>query len=289
MPLRPSSSGRPTYIILSIRPGLVRAASNTSGRLVAPTTTTRPPRAPPPEEPTPSNSVSSWLNSRSPPPPPPESPLLDAIASISSKKITDGAASLALRNRPASARSLSPSHLLSSSGPFTAKKFMLPSVAMARAMRVLEHPGGPYNSMPFGGGTDIISNRRGCVRGSSMDSRRSALTSRMPPMALHGTAGTSTATERMAEGLVVRMARSRSARVMSMMPGDADGDDGVVVAVRERAILMASFTASLQSAPVNPFARRASFPISQSSSTTAAPSRPTFAAIIVMLAGNRER
>ena len=151
-----ASSGRPTYILRSMRPGLVRAGSRRSGRLVAPTTTTLSfltsvllPPTPDEGDATPSSSVRSWLSNLSPLPPPPVR--VDAIESISSKKITQGLAIRALRNNDANALSLSPSHLLSSSGPLTARKFIFPSVARARAIKVLEHPGGPYKRTPRGG------------------------------------------------------------------------------------------------------------------------------------------
>lgn len=70
------------------------------------------------------------------------------MASISSKKITAGAHSLARLNTSLSAFSESPTYLLKSSGPLTAKKFNLLSVAIALAIIVLEQPGGPYNRIP---------------------------------------------------------------------------------------------------------------------------------------------
>lgn len=45
----------------------------------------------------------------------------------------------------------SPTHLLNSSGPFTAKKLSPLSVASALATRVLLQPGGPYIRIPLGG------------------------------------------------------------------------------------------------------------------------------------------
>mmetsp|Transcript_7397 Transcript_7397/g.14075 ORF Transcript_7397/g.14075 Transcript_7397/m.14075 type:complete len:211 (+) Transcript_7397:266-898(+) len=147
---RLARSGGPTYIMRSILPGRVNAGSSKSGRFVAPTTTTLGilPSLLPPED-TPSNSVKSCdsirlLLAESP------DPRLAAIASISSKKIIAGLASLARRKSEARALSLSPSHLLRSSGPLTAKKFICPSVAKARAVKVFEHPGGPYNKIPRG-------------------------------------------------------------------------------------------------------------------------------------------
>ena len=67
------------------------------------------------------------------------------------------------------------------------------------------HPGGPYSSIPFGGGTFIISNRCGCVKGSSIDSLNRDLTCCIPPIDDHGTCGTSTAIDFIADGFVDRM------------------------------------------------------------------------------------
>ena len=59
-----------------------------------------------------------------------------------------GAAERALANSAATAFSAWPTYLLKSSGPFTARKFSLASLATARARRVLLQPGGPYNRTP---------------------------------------------------------------------------------------------------------------------------------------------
>mmetsp|Transcript_31550 Transcript_31550/g.74261 ORF Transcript_31550/g.74261 Transcript_31550/m.74261 type:complete len:308 (-) Transcript_31550:2168-3091(-) len=240
------SSGTPTYIMRSILPGLINAPSNRSGRFVAHTMTTRPSL---PEESLfcwiPSSSVKSWDKSRSPPPfelP----PRFDAIASTSSKKIMAGLANRALRNKAASALSLSPSHLLSSSGPLTARKFMCPSVAKALAMRVFEQPGGPYKRTPLGGRIPSRWNVAPCVSGSSMASRSCRLTVSMPPIDVHGTDGTSTVTALMADGLVERIAFRMVGSVTVRSPPD------------NSVFRTASFAASLRSAPVKPLARRAS-------------------------------
>ena len=97
-----------------------------SGLLVAATTVT------PTSPSTPSSSVSSWASTLSPtlPPPPPRTP---PTASISSKKTMEGATCLAFRNSSRTARSLSPTHLLNSSGPLIERKFRPDSVARARA------------------------------------------------------------------------------------------------------------------------------------------------------------
>ena len=60
-------------------------------------------------------------------------PLEEAKASISSKKMIEGAADLARRNKSATAFSDAPTYLLNNSGPFTAKKFIPDSVATAFA------------------------------------------------------------------------------------------------------------------------------------------------------------
>ena len=49
------------------------------------------------------------------------------------------------------ALSLSPSHLLATSGPFTEMKLVPDSLATALAMSVFPVPGGPYRRMPFPG------------------------------------------------------------------------------------------------------------------------------------------
>ena len=83
-------------------------------------------------------------------------------ASISSKKTTTGT-SPAARERALEKiariwRSVSPTNLLSSSGPLIDRKqvffpepFADRAFATAFAMRVLPEPGGPYRRMPLGG------------------------------------------------------------------------------------------------------------------------------------------
>lgn len=79
---------------------------------------------------------------------PPFSRLLP-IDSISSKKMILGLAALARANMSRTARSDSPTYMLRSSAPLTAKKLKPISVAIACAERVLEQPGGPYSRRPF--------------------------------------------------------------------------------------------------------------------------------------------
>lgn len=61
----------------------------------------------------------------------------------STKKMIDGAAIRAFLNISRTAFSESPTHLLKSSGPLTARKFSPDSVASALASKVLLQPGGP--------------------------------------------------------------------------------------------------------------------------------------------------
>ena len=98
----------------------------------------------------PSISVSSWLITRS------ETPLSDipmprrgVKESISSRKITVGAAILAFRNTSRIAFSDSPTHFEKTSGPLIEMKLASLSVATARASRVLPQPGGPYSKYAF--------------------------------------------------------------------------------------------------------------------------------------------
>uniref|UniRef100_A0A2P2LBI8 Calmodulin-interacting protein 111 isoform X1 n=1 Tax=Rhizophora mucronata TaxID=61149 RepID=A0A2P2LBI8_RHIMU len=77
--------------------------------------------------------------------------------------MTDGAFALAFAKRDLTAFSDSPTHLLKSSGPFTARKFSLASEATARAMRVLLQPGGPNIKTPVGGRIPIRLNASWCL------------------------------------------------------------------------------------------------------------------------------
>ena len=61
-----------------------------------------------------------------------------------------GAEAHALENKALTALSLSPTYLLSSSGPLIEIKLALLSLLTALATRVLPHPGGPKRSTPAG-------------------------------------------------------------------------------------------------------------------------------------------
>jgi hypothetical protein len=64
--------------------------------------------------------------------------------------------------------------LLKISGPFTAKKVSLLSVAMAFAIMVLQHPGGPYNRIP------CVSNKKHYLRRFYAHSNKSFRVSERP-------------------------------------------------------------------------------------------------------------
>ena len=72
------------------------------------------------------------------------------------KKMMLGDAARAFRNTSRTARSDSPTNLLSNSGPLIARKLMPLSVAKALAIMVLLHPGGPYRRTPFGASTPSL-------------------------------------------------------------------------------------------------------------------------------------
>jgi hypothetical protein len=72
-----------------------------------------------------------------------------AIASISSKNMIQGLQALALLKMFLTAFSESPTYFENSYGPLTPIKFNFVSVAMALAIIVLLHPGGPYNIIPL--------------------------------------------------------------------------------------------------------------------------------------------
>jgi hypothetical protein len=118
---RASASGGGTNTSRSSRPGRSIAGSTRSGRFVAPMTTTSRRSS------TPSSSVSSAATTRSVVPPSVDCPRTGASASTSSRKTMAGDDSRARRNSSRTARSDSPTHLLSSSAPFTDSTLALPS------------------------------------------------------------------------------------------------------------------------------------------------------------------
>ena len=99
---------------------------------------------------TPSMDVRSWATTLSQEELSP-APRTGAMESISSKNMMQGAICLARLNIWRMALSLSPSHLLATSGPFTEMKLVPDSLATALAMSVFPVPGGPYRRMPFPG------------------------------------------------------------------------------------------------------------------------------------------
>ncbi len=124
-------------IILSNLPGLNKAASIKSGRLVAAIIITSFSSS------NPSISVRSWFTILSVDLEPSPYPLVVVIASISSKKIIVGDACLAFSKTFLIPFSDSPTHLEISSGPLTETKFASDSFATAFANKVLPVPGGP--------------------------------------------------------------------------------------------------------------------------------------------------
>mmetsp|Transcript_20134 Transcript_20134/g.36193 ORF Transcript_20134/g.36193 Transcript_20134/m.36193 type:complete len:217 (-) Transcript_20134:85-735(-) len=163
----------------------------------------------------PSISVKSWLTTRSltPPPPPPSLPLLGHSESNSSKKMMQGLLLRARSNTTRTDRSLSPTYLLSSSGPLTEMKLAPDSLAMALARRVFPHPGGPYNKTPAGSGSPNASNRSGCPIGSNTLSVSSSRMLESAPMSPHATSGTVAKPSRFEDGWTCGRAARKSSMV----------------------------------------------------------------------------
>lgn len=107
-------------------------------------------------------------------------PRLTPMLSISSKKMMDGAACLAFSNTLRMAFSLSPTYFDSNSGPWTAMKLILASLAHALAIIVFEHPGGPNIRIPFGGLSLNISNNSGLSNGNIIESYKVFFASSYP-------------------------------------------------------------------------------------------------------------
>ena len=91
----------------------------------------------------PSSSVRIAATTRSVTPESKLCPRRGANASISSRKISDGAESRARRNSSRTAFSDEPTHLSISSAPLTACTLSRPELASARTTNVLPQPGGP--------------------------------------------------------------------------------------------------------------------------------------------------
>ena len=146
MASRPARSGSSTGILLSNRPGRVKAGSNESGRFVAASNTT------PLDPSNPSISASNWFNvcSRSSLPFMPAPSRFLPMVSISSINTIQGAFSRACLNRSRTLAAPLPTNISTNSLPEIEKKGTPASPATALASNVLPVPGGPTNKAPFG-------------------------------------------------------------------------------------------------------------------------------------------
>ena len=174
---RPVRSGGCTATRRSKRPGRSSAGSRTSGRFVAPSTTTAS------VDSKPSISVRIWSSvcSRSSLAPlSAETPWRERpMASSSSMKMIDGAASLALLNRSRTRDAPTPTIASMNSDAAIEKYAACASPATARASSVLPVPGGPYSSTPCGMRPPSLTYLSG-VRRKSTISASSALASSIP-------------------------------------------------------------------------------------------------------------
>lgn len=96
---------------------------------------------------------------------------------------------LALENKDLTLFSLSPTYLLSNSGPLTAIKLALLAFATALANRVLPHPGGPYSKTPAGELILNFSNVSGSTMGKIILLYKSSFKLLRPPISSHETSG----------------------------------------------------------------------------------------------------
>jgi len=173
---RPLRSGSGTMTSRSKRPGRVSAGSSTSTRLVAAMTMTWS------EESKPSISTrmalsvcsrSSWPPVEKPP------PRRRPTASISSRKMMQGALSLACLKRSRTRLAPTPTNISTKSEPEIEKKGTSASPAMALARSVLPDPGGPTSSTPRGMRAPSFRKRLGFLR-NSISSVTSSLASSTP-------------------------------------------------------------------------------------------------------------
>eukprot|EP00755_Sulcionema_specki_P010848 Sspe_Gene.47543::Locus_24298_Transcript_1_1_Confidence_1.000_Length_2121::g.47543::m.47543 len=138
---------------------------------------------------TPSISVRSWFTRRSAPGVDRSIPRFGASASSSSKKSTHGAEARPRANTILTARSLSPTYLLRSSGPLTDMKFAEASLAIAFATNVFPHPGGPKSSSPQGVPSPTLLYSPGNRMGRCTHMIISSLTPSKAPTSFHVTSG----------------------------------------------------------------------------------------------------
>ena len=146
MASRPARSGNSTGIRRSNLPGLVKAGSKDSGRLVAANKTT-------PFDPSnPSISANSWFRvcSRSSFPDNPAPSRFLPMVSISSINTIQGAFSRACLNKSRTLAAPRPTNISTNSEPEIEKKGTPASPATALANKVLPVPGGPTNKAPLG-------------------------------------------------------------------------------------------------------------------------------------------
>mmetsp|Transcript_10065 Transcript_10065/g.34221 ORF Transcript_10065/g.34221 Transcript_10065/m.34221 type:complete len:443 (+) Transcript_10065:574-1902(+) len=238
----------------SRRPGRMTAGSRMSGRLVAPITNTFL-RAP-----TPSISVRIWLITRSPTSLPPAEPDPRALAmeSISSKKMTQGAAWRALSNRLRTLASDSPNHMVRSSGPLTEMKLDWHSLAMALAMSVLPQPEGPYRSTPLEADMPNLPNLPSKRMGNWMVSMSSFLMWSRPPTSAQVTSvGTSAVASRSELGWMreraALMCSGRTVMACSTSASTSSVSMSTLAATVSRTAAMAESVASCaRSAPQKP-------------------------------------
>mmetsp|Transcript_9348 Transcript_9348/g.28124 ORF Transcript_9348/g.28124 Transcript_9348/m.28124 type:complete len:605 (+) Transcript_9348:419-2233(+) len=239
MAARPSTSGGPTSSKRSKRPGRSRAGSTMSGRLVAANTVT------PVRSCMPSISCSNVAITRVSRLLP-VSPLGGARPSSSSRKMTDGAARLALLNKVTMAFSDSPTYLEKRSGLLMVRKLRPASPATARPSNVFEHPGGPYNSTPPGCFAPYAAKRSGYFCGHSTASLRRSFTPCRPPTSDQRVSGNSTATSLRALGRARARADAKSSAETLRLPcrGTAAGatpeNEGVLDSDTAAAVLTVS-------------------------------------------------
>ena len=142
---------------------------------------------------------------------------MGAIASNSSKNITDGAELLALSNTFLTAYSLSPTYFVNSYGPFTVMKLTFASFAIPFASMVLPQPGGPYNSTP----PPLISkfnflNFSLCLIGRMISLMRASLMCYSAPISLSFVVGILANPDLLRTGMTSLLAWTKSSKMSSL-------------------------------------------------------------------------
>ena len=174
-------------------------------------------------------------------------PLIETKASISSKKIMQGADCLALLKIFLTLASDSPTHLLSNSGPLIGIKLTPHSLASALAISVFPQPGGPKSKTPLMGSWWACFSNSGQRSGHRTASVSRRLTSSNPPISAQVSVGLMKVISLMEDGFISAKAALKCSIATSGFAGNKPSGS-----IPAKTRIPASLQRPSRSAPVKP-------------------------------------